>query len=132
MSAEVTIVGGGPAGLAAAAAAADAGLRPTLVDEGHALGGQYLREPQTPAARSLEPAPGSARELSRLKRRAIGSPLVEAIAFDAAPDGVRVARDGTVTTMPLPVILAPGATERVVPIPGWTLPGVVTDRKSVV
>jgi NADPH-dependent 2,4-dienoyl-CoA reductase/sulfur reductase-like enzyme len=126
VSAKVTIVGGGPGGLAAAAAAVDAGLQPTLVDEGHALGGQYLREPQTPAARSLEPAPGSARGLLELKRRAIGSPLVEAIAFDAAPDGVRVARDGTVTTMPLPVILAPGATERVVPIPGWTLPGVVT------
>ena len=126
MSVDVTIVGGGPGGLAAAAAALDAGLRPTLVDENHTLGGQYLREPVTPAARSLGAASGLAREVSELKRRAIGSPQLEAVAFDAGRDGIRVARRGAISTLPPPAILAPGATERVVPMPGWTLPGVVS------
>lgn len=126
MTAGVTIVGGGPGGLAAAAAAADAGLRPTLVDEGRALGGQYLREPVTAAAQSLEITPGLARGLSELKRRPIGAPLSEAIALDADRDGIYVAHREAITKLSLPVILAPGATERVVPVPGWTLPGVVT------
>ncbi|MBI1734604.1 MAG: FAD-dependent oxidoreductase [Candidatus Rokubacteria bacterium] len=42
---DVAVIGGGPAGLAAAAAAAEAGARVTLVDENAQLGGQYWRQP---------------------------------------------------------------------------------------
>ena len=45
---EVAVVGGGPAGMAAAIAAAEAGARVTLVDDNAQLGGQYWRQP--PAA----------------------------------------------------------------------------------
>ena len=52
-SAECVVVGGGPAGLAAARTAARAGVRVMLVDENAELGGQYYR--QMPAAfRALE------------------------------------------------------------------------------
>ena len=42
---DLIVVGGGPAGLAAAATALAGGLRVVLVDAGHALGGQYWRHP---------------------------------------------------------------------------------------
>ncbi|MFD1696102.1 sarcosine oxidase subunit alpha [Roseibium aestuarii] len=42
---DVLVVGGGPAGLAAARAAAEAGLRVTLVDESSEIGGSLLSEP---------------------------------------------------------------------------------------
>src|SRR5262249_57566003 len=47
-SAECVVVGGGPAGLAAARTAARHGVRVVLIDENLELGGQYYR--QTPAA----------------------------------------------------------------------------------
>ncbi|WP_340563400.1 FAD-dependent oxidoreductase [Streptomyces sp. GSL17-111] len=42
---DVAVVGAGPAGLAAAATAADAGLTVALVDDGPRPGGQYYRHP---------------------------------------------------------------------------------------
>lgn len=42
---DLIIVGGGPAGMAAALAAHRAGVRPTLVDENSAVGGQIYRQP---------------------------------------------------------------------------------------
>ena len=44
---DVAVVGGGPGGLAATVAAADAGRRVALVDAGAELGGQYWRHPPT-------------------------------------------------------------------------------------
>ncbi|MCP1200804.1 sarcosine oxidase subunit alpha [Notoacmeibacter sp. MSK16QG-6] len=43
---DVLVVGGGPAGLAAAKSAAEAGLRVALVDENSEMGGTLLSEPQ--------------------------------------------------------------------------------------
>ncbi|MYW13045.1 NAD(P)-binding protein, partial [Streptomyces sp. SID2563] len=43
--AEVAVVGAGPAGLAAAVTAADAGLDVLLIDAADAPGGQYYRAP---------------------------------------------------------------------------------------
>ena len=42
---DVLIVGGGPAGMAAASTAADAGLRTVLIDERPTLGGQVYKQP---------------------------------------------------------------------------------------
>ena len=42
---KLLIVGGGPAGMSAAIAAARQGVASTLIDEGRALGGQIYREP---------------------------------------------------------------------------------------
>src|SRR3712207_1993274 len=43
--ADVLVIGGGPAGLAATALVAEAGLRILLVDERAQLGGQYYKQP---------------------------------------------------------------------------------------
>ena len=50
--AEIVIVGGGPAGLAAALEAAAAGAEVMLIDEYHTLGGQFYK--QVPEAFSLK------------------------------------------------------------------------------
>src|SRR5262245_55855978 len=49
---QLAIVGAGPAGLAAAIAAAEGGLRPTVIDENPRIGGQIYR--QAPAAAGAE------------------------------------------------------------------------------
>ncbi|MDG4829359.1 FAD-dependent oxidoreductase [Solwaraspora sp. WMMD1047] len=57
---DVVVVGAGPAGSAAALAAADAGCRVTVIDSGAAPGGQYHRQPprQFAAGRPAVPHPG--------------------------------------------------------------------------
>ena len=45
LSPDVLVVGGGPAGLSAAAAAAEAGAFVVLIDERSKLGGQYYKQP---------------------------------------------------------------------------------------
>jgi NADPH-dependent 2,4-dienoyl-CoA reductase/sulfur reductase-like enzyme len=131
--AQPLIVGAGPAGIRAAQALAAAGLRPTVVDETPACGGQIYRQPLVPDGRNAAARYGSeAAKATRLHREfatlipridylpgALLWNLRDGIA-DVACDGAsrRIAYDG--------LILATGATDRVLPVPGWTLPGVFT------
>ncbi|HVS16576.1 MAG TPA: FAD/NAD(P)-binding oxidoreductase [Thermoanaerobaculia bacterium] len=119
---QVLVVGAGPAGLAAAAAACDSGVEVLVVDEGPAAGGQIWRQGRG------APRP----ETRALLERARGARLLTGLAvFDAEPpagDGIRLrALDATQRVVELRaerVVLALGATERFLPFPGWTLPGV--------
>jgi NADPH-dependent 2,4-dienoyl-CoA reductase/sulfur reductase-like enzyme len=127
------IVGAGPAGIRAAQALAAMGLRPTVVDEAPACGGQIYRQPLVPDGRSAAARYGSeAAKATRLHQEFAA--LIPHIDYmpgtllwnlrdgiaDVACDGRsrRIAYDG--------LILATGATDRVLPVPGWTLPGVFT------
>jgi NADPH-dependent 2,4-dienoyl-CoA reductase/sulfur reductase-like enzyme len=127
------IVGAGPAGIRAAQALAAAGLRPTVVDEAPACGGQIYRQPLVPDGRSAKARYGSeAAKATRLHRDfAALMPLIDYLpgsllwnlrdgVAEVACDGAnrRILYDG--------LILATGATDRVLPVPGWTLPGVFT------
>jgi NADPH-dependent 2,4-dienoyl-CoA reductase/sulfur reductase-like enzyme len=131
-SVECVVVGGGPAGLAAARAAARAGVQVMLIDENARLGGQFYR--QLPAAFRV-PDP------SRLPKDHVeGGKLideVEALGLDVRLDSVvwsifdgrTVALASGQTTERVKaetLVLAPGAYDRPVPFPGWTLPGVMT------
>lgn len=122
---DVVVVGAGPAGIAAATRAAEAGARVTVVDENPNAGGQIWRH------RSGARAPRAARSwIARLQR---SGARVEASAsvFDAYGDGsagfiVAIERDGTVFGVRArTLVIATGARELFLPFPGWTLPGVL-------
>jgi NADPH-dependent 2,4-dienoyl-CoA reductase/sulfur reductase-like enzyme len=129
LSPSVLVIGGGPAGLAAAAAAAEAGADVVLVDERPKLGGQYFKQP----TEGLEPDTldrqyRQGRALIERSRRA-GATILLATQVWAAFGRNRIyAISPTVayTLRPKRLVLATGAYERGVPMPGWTLPGYMT------
>lgn len=129
----IVIVGAGPAGVRAAEVLADAGLRPTLVDEADRCGGQIYRQPPAARRRPYGKLYGSeaarARALHETFERI--APALDyrprTLAWDVADGGVMIHAGGAVGRIPCShLILATGATDRTLPLPGWTLPGVYT------
>ena len=127
MTTELTVIGGGPAGLAAATAASEAGVSTLLVDENERLGGQYFRQPRGEEATWIvdRSARQGAAAIAALRDSGVRT-MSAATAVAAAPGRIEVDDGGTHRTLSSALLLAPGAIERVVPVPGWTLPGVVT------
>ncbi len=128
---DAVVIGGGPAGLSAAALLAARGAATLLLDEHEAPGGQIYRgiERATPgqlAALGPDYAAGAA--LVRRFRASGATYWPGAAAWHLTPDRhVWVSRGGHTDTVSAPVlVLATGAQERPVPLPGWTLPGVMT------
>jgi NADPH-dependent 2,4-dienoyl-CoA reductase/sulfur reductase-like enzyme len=127
----VVVVGAGPAGLAAAATCAKAGLSTVLFDEQPAAGGQIYR--------SITETPVDDESILGASYWR-GSALVEACRASGAQyvSGATVWRltrereiavsfgGGSQLVNARRVIVCTGALERPFPIPGWTLPGVMT------
>jgi NADPH-dependent 2,4-dienoyl-CoA reductase/sulfur reductase-like enzyme len=128
---DLVVIGGGPAGLAAASLAARAGVSTVLFDENPGVGGQIYRGiTSTPVK----------------ERRILGDDYWagEALAQDAQASGALIVNGATVWSLDPQlvvgisiagatrlisarrVIIATGSQERPFPIPGWTLPGVMT------
>ena len=126
------IVGGGPAGLAALAEVSAVGLRAALVDERVTLGGQIYKQPG-PGFEIRDHA-GLGRDHVAGRRLidaavATGAPIMSATSVVAIRGGVvvLVPEGERATTVEADhVLLAPGAYDRPVAFPGWTLPGVLT------
>lgn len=119
-SAEILVVGAGPAGMAAACEAAEAGRDVTLVDDNPTSGGQIWRGGPRQSGES------AAVWFDRLTASAVRVVAATAV-VDRLPDGTVVTRSpqGIQRWRADSVILATGARERFLPFPGWTLPGVV-------
>ena len=124
---DVVVIGGGPAGIAAAVRAADDGSRVVLLDESPNAGGQIWRHRTTA---TLEPE--ARRWVDRLARSRAevhqGVAVVDVI-HDAQFERFAIVAErlagGTIVVSGRAVVLATGARERFLPFPGWTLPGVV-------
>ncbi len=135
IEADVAVLGAGPAGMAAATAAAQGGARTVVLDEYPKPGGQVYRAPAegiAPHGPDWEIGEVLRDELSRTSAEFFGGCRVWAVAKEPlgalVPEAFRLEVLGpadafTVTAHTL--ILCPGTYERVVPFPGWTLPGVM-------
>ncbi|KAA2213323.1 FAD-dependent oxidoreductase [Pseudoroseomonas oryzae] len=129
--ADLAIIGAGPAGMSAALEAAGLGLSVAVIDEQPAPGGQVFRAVEAAAA---DPALTGeyAAEGAALARRFRAMPGI-----DYRPDTTLWHADlesgalslrgphGTALLRAKRLLLATGAQERPVPVPGWTLPGVM-------
>ncbi|MFC4465361.1 FAD-dependent oxidoreductase [Streptomyces xiangluensis] len=138
----VAVVGAGPAGLAAALAAAARGVRVTLIDSAAEAGGQFYRQPAAAlGARRPQALHHQWRTWERLRdglaahiaRGRITHVTDHHVWFvERQSDGFAVhALLGPEQEQPVAVhadavLLATGGYEKVLPFPGWTLPGVVT------
>ncbi len=126
---DVLIVGGGVAGLSAGIAAAESGARTVLLDERSAAGGQYAK-PLAPSHQDSAPdrqfAVGNALRASAEKAGVVIETGALVWGAFAADEIAAVVRGQSILYRPRRLILATGAHEAPVPIPGWTLPGVMT------
>lgn len=130
---DLAILGAGPAGLAAGALASDLGLSCVLLDEQAEPGGQIYRALGRTAAR----APDRLAMLGTHYRQ--GLPLLDAVRsarVDYRPGTLvwQIDPPGRLWTLcngasqqieAARLLLCSGATERPLPLPGWTLPGVI-------
>ena len=122
---DILVVGAGPAGIAAAVIAAEAGRHVGLVDDNPAPGGQIWRSAaHLPPAAHVWQTRLDASSVVRLQGWRI---------FDCPePNLVRAERTGAASSANDhaeigcgSLILATGARERFLPFPGWTLPNVM-------
>lgn len=130
---DLAIVGAGPAGMAAAALAGELGLSTVVLDEQPSPGGQIYRNIEHGGR---APLPGANHQKGLALAAAFRAasldyrPGTGVWHIETGADGpcrlwlLRDARVGQVRARR--VLLATGATERPVPVPGWTLPGVMT------
>ncbi len=127
---DVIVIGAGPAGLSAGACLAEMGLDVLILDEQRRIGGQIYRHIEAaPPERVALLGDDYAHGLEVAKRfRKSGA------AYEHSASVWQVEADGTLCYSRLGqskqiwanfIIVATGAMERPVPIPGWTLPGVM-------
>ena len=131
---DLIVLGAGPAGLAAAREAAEAGLSVALLDEQPRAGGQIYRDVERAAARrgailgaDYTHGIDLVRGIDTAGIRHMAGTVVWAIEEAAEGISVSCTRDGRATQIHgARLLIATGALERPMPMPGWTLPGVMT------
>ncbi|MGA3034024.1 MAG: FAD/NAD(P)-binding oxidoreductase [Terracidiphilus sp.] len=122
---DLAVVGAGPGGLAAAATAAEAGMRVCLLDNNPAPGGQIWRSSVRKGTNS---------SVERWSRRLLARKVEVRSGWRAVLDGgadgarartLRIESNGRYDDLTFgALVLATGAREMFLPFPGWTLPGV--------
>jgi NADPH-dependent 2,4-dienoyl-CoA reductase/sulfur reductase-like enzyme len=129
----IVVVGAGPAGIRACQALVASGLRPTLVDEAAKGGGQiyrqqpdgFVRPPRALYGFEVAKAIGLHATIERLIPQLDYRPRT--LAWNVWEKRVHVLKEGRAEALPFDFLLiASGAMDRILPLPGWTLPGVYT------
>ncbi|PYY03277.1 MAG: hypothetical protein DMG69_32790 [Acidobacteria bacterium] len=118
---DVLVVGGGPAGIAAAVSAASRGVTVGLLDDNLTVGGQIWRGEEKNATR-----PESRDWFEKLRSSNVQL-IAQARVFQQPMPGMLLA-DTPAEVVELQyanLVLATGARERFLPFPGWTLPNVM-------
>lgn len=118
---DVLVIGGGPAGMAAAVCAAERGVTVGIVDDNAVLGGQIWR-----GAVGNGQAAESTTWGERLLMAGVTKLCGKRVFHQPAP-GILLAEgnDDLCELRYRTLVLATGARERFLPFPGWTLPNVM-------
>ena len=130
MATRVIVIGTGPAGVRAAQALVEAGVRPTVIDEGRRDGGQIYRRQPEGFSRSYETLYGTeaARAASlhqtfdELKDKI--DYLPETLVWNISPGTVHLVNGNQYRTLDFDaLIICSGATDRLMPVKGWQYAG---------
>ncbi|MEJ1157288.1 FAD-dependent oxidoreductase [Prosthecomicrobium sp. N25] len=127
----LAVVGAGPGGLAAAIAAAEAGVAVVVLDERPKPGGQYYKQPAARPALADDAQFAAGRRLIERAQAAGVVFRLGTLCWGAVrgEDGVELelyAEGRFVRLLAGRLVVATGAYERSQAVPGWTLPGVMT------
>jgi NADPH-dependent 2,4-dienoyl-CoA reductase/sulfur reductase-like enzyme len=124
---DVLVAGAGPAGMAAAYAAAQSRARVGVVDDNSGPGGQIWRGLPVAGETPVHALPKQAAEWNARFSNAKIAMIFGAKVFAHPEPGILAAEtwQGSVVLDFRKLVLATGARERFLPFPGWTLPGVM-------
>ncbi len=127
----IVIVGAGPAGISTARTLLDHGIKPYLVDESLRGGGQVYRRQPANFQRSAKQLYGFEASKAEAVHRTLDelAPLIDyrpqTLVWNAEDGRLDMLNDGRAESLEYAqLIVATGATDRILPVPGWTLPGV--------
>ncbi|PQZ70277.1 FAD/NAD(P)-binding oxidoreductase [Achromobacter sp. MYb9] len=127
---QMVVVGAGPAGVRAAQTLLRHGVRPVIIDEAPLPGGQIYRQSLVPrgSARQrygFEHKRAAALHAAGAQLRGQADYRALTAVWNATPGHLDLVRDGDLDGLRYShLLIATGATDRVLPFPGWTLPGV--------
>ena len=121
VDADVVVIGGGPAGIAASTRAAESGARTVVVDSGMRPGGQIWRHTDTSML------PYAARRWIERSQRSGAIWMLQSTVIDGSIEkGLTVLTGAGTRMVRAPrIVIATGARELFLPYPGWTLPNVM-------
>jgi NADPH-dependent 2,4-dienoyl-CoA reductase/sulfur reductase-like enzyme len=126
MNPDLIVIGAGPAGISAATEARAHGLSVLVLDENPAPGGRIWQALETRGAKDQDDTDGL---LALHKFRASGADARwRTSVWAIEPDGTVFWSEDSIarSARAARVVICTGTTERPMPIPGWTLPGVMT------
>lgn len=127
------VIGAGPAGVRAALTLVAHGVHPVVIDEAPRAGGQIYRQPPPGFVRGkaalygfeAKRAAGVHAAMDALRGQVDYRP--NTLVWNAEGDRLMLLSGGHTGSLRRgPLIVATGATDRVLPFPGWTLPGIYT------